>query len=302
MLTRYLLVASLCTTSTIAAAQCGGTERWAVKDGTDDQASQVNLANPETKSVAELLAIPQAHIPHDNITRVLPDETHLYKVSAHLVKWKQESGATGDSDYHLVLTDETLSYTGENGGTAPTGHSFIGEIPNPDCLSGRNNQFGTTSPFLPPDTGDGTTAALSIATARKQLDAQFPNADLSGGWNDAEGIPVEVIGVGYFDPPHGQTGRSPHNLELHPILAISFGPSNVGGPAAEPSQPIEQPSNTNPPAGAETWQYKMITATTAEELLMTANNLGKQGWELVSVAVDVQRPDKYVGYLKRADK
>lgn len=297
MLTRYLMIASLCASTTIAAAQCGGTERWAVKDGTDDQASQVNLANPEVKAVGELLAIPQAHTPHDNTTRVIPDETHVYKVSAHLVKWKQESGATGDSDYHLVLTDDTLSYTGENGDNTPTGHSFIGEIPNPDCLSGKNNQFGTTSPFLPPPSGDGSLPTLSIATARKAMNDQFPNADLTGGWNDAGGIPVEVIGVGYFDPPHGQTGRSPHNLELHPILAISFGQNAAGNPALG-GQPANVSTSVNAPTGQK-WQYKMITANSAEELLMTANNLGAQGWELVGVAVDPQRPDRYVGYLKR---
>jgi len=30
-----------------------------------------------------------------------------------------------------------------------------------------------------------------------------------------------------------------------------------------------------------------------------ANDLGTQGWELVSVVIDDNRADKFVGYLKR---
>jgi hypothetical protein len=33
---------------------------------------------------------------------------------------------------------------------------------------------------------------------------------------------VEVTGVAFVDPPHGQTGKAPNNIEFHPILDIHF--------------------------------------------------------------------------------
>jgi hypothetical protein len=61
-----------------------------------------------------------------------------------------------------------------------------------------------------------------MATARRVFEAEFPNADYKGGWNDAGGVTVDIIGVGFFDRAHGQTGRAPNNIEIHPILAIRF--------------------------------------------------------------------------------
>jgi len=201
-----------------AAAQCGGTERWAVKDGTDPKVNQVDLSHIQDVSVQDLIAIAEPNLPSrdDNTTRVVPDETHVFRVLTRLVKWKEEAGETGDNDYHLVLTDDTLKYTQPH--KKPTGHSLIGEIPDPDCLSGAHGDFGGSSPFLPASSG----AQLSIRGARRAIEAQFPDAVFDGGWNDAGGIPVEIIGVSYFDPPHGQVGRAPNNLEIHPILSITF--------------------------------------------------------------------------------
>ena len=65
---------------------------------------------------------------------------------------------------------------------------------------------------------------LDIRKARRALEQQTPNADVNGGWNDMGGILVEIVGVGFFDRAHGQTGRAPNNLEIHPILSVSFRP------------------------------------------------------------------------------
>ena len=150
-----------------AAAQCGGTERWAVKDGTDPKVNQVDLSHIQDVSVQDLIAIAEPNLPSrdDNTTRVVPDETHVYRVQARLVKWKEEAGETGDNDYHLVLTDDTLKYTQPH--KKPTGHSLIGEIPDPDCLSGAHGDFGSASPFLPASSD----AQLSIRGARRAIEA-----------------------------------------------------------------------------------------------------------------------------------
>jgi hypothetical protein len=43
----------------------------------------------------------------------------------------------------------------------------------------------------------------------------------------------------------------------------------------------------------------MISAANTTDLLNQASNQGTQGWELAAVVVDTNRPDKYVGFLKR---
>jgi hypothetical protein len=286
----------------IAFGQCGGTERWAVKDGTDPGAQQIDFQNPVDIAIPELLALPEPSRPAqgDNTTRIVPNETQLYRVQARLVQWRKEAGDRGDSDFHLVLTDSTLDFT--PGKKQPTGHSFVGEIPDPDCLAGANGTFGTSSPFLPSDPN----ATLSIRTARQALEGQFPDADLEGGWNDAGGIPVEVIGVGFYDFPHGQVGRAPNNLEIHPILSISF-PSQVP-PAFQPATVGHAPAGTSHPVPAKAtptvgqWDYTMISAASAELLLSSANKLGKEGWEMVGFALDTNRRSRYVGYLKKPHK
>src|SRR5690349_12261004 len=91
--------------------ECGGTERWAVKDGTDDARSQVDIAHIAPTTIQDLVRIKQPSIPDDNVTRVIPDETRVVRVTAHLIQWKQED----DADYHLVLTDDTLRFTPGHG-------------------------------------------------------------------------------------------------------------------------------------------------------------------------------------------
>ena len=86
------------------------------------------------------------------------------------------------------------------------------------------------------------------------------------------GVPVEIIGVGFFDRAHSQTGRSPNNIEIHPVLAINFNPGPGPGPMPPP-RPTPQPGPT-----PQNWEYKLITSTTALDLLTQANDFGGQGW------------------------
>ena len=96
--------------------------------------------------------------------------------------------AESDEDYHLVLQDPTT-----------TTSTMIGEIPCPSCAP------------------RGAASSATSRTPRRaggQSSATPPT--LSGT------SVVSVIGIGMYDPPHGQTGRAPNNLELHPVIAICF--------------------------------------------------------------------------------
>ena len=196
--------------------RCGGTERWAVKVGTDGGASMVDVAHPATKTIHELLQIntPSSMPAHsDNDTRV-PAERTVYVVDGRLLKFKLESGQTGDQDYHLIITDDSLQFTPGGSGSQIVPHSLVAEIVNPDCIPGKQGSLTTPSVFQ-----------AQIAAVRAHFNQQFPN--ITGGWNDANGIPVRITAVGFFDRDHGQTGRSKSGLELHPILDIVFNTTPV---------------------------------------------------------------------------
>lgn len=182
------------------AQACGGTERWAVKVGTDSAARSIDQTS-KPLAIADLFGMMPPAPPKTNTAR-FPTEKTVYKTTAYLIEWKEE----GDSDFHLVLTDPTFKYTeGENA----SGHSFIGEIPDPDCYAGKH---------------DGPTASAfnaGIRKARQQLLAMFPNADVKE-WTNAQHLRVDVTGVAFFDTKHGtpQVGHAAGNFEFHPILDI----------------------------------------------------------------------------------
>lgn len=116
--------------------------------------------------------------------RATTTETEIFRVHATLVAFKQEP----DSDYHLILHDAA-------------GRSLIAEIPDPPCAKGSALLGG-------------------IETARSEFDARFtPSPD---HFTDVS-VPVTVTGVGFFDFEHGQDGVAPNAIELHPVLAITFG-------------------------------------------------------------------------------
>jgi hypothetical protein len=159
-----------------------GTERWSVKTGTDPDAASVDLSYAWPTTVSEMSSWPRPGFIPRN-NRVDPYEFIVWSVDATLIKFKSET----DEDYHLVLMDDS-------------GNTMIAEIPAPNCVGGQ-------SPFVD-----------YIANARFQFDSVF---DVTGRFQDVS-VPVTVTGVGFFDFAHGQTGRAPNLIELHPVLDIQF--------------------------------------------------------------------------------
>jgi hypothetical protein len=117
-----------------------GTERWSIKTGTDSQARQIAVGNPQATTIKSLGALAAPHpLPS---TRVSPTElTEFTLKNVTVTKVKLES----DSDYHLVLTDST-------------GATMVAEIPAPQCVQG-------TSPWT-----------AQIAAARRVIDPQYGDA------------------------------------------------------------------------------------------------------------------------------
>lgn len=209
----------------LALAQCGGTERWPVKVGSDSGASQVNVSAPVVISIHDLVRLARPQLPGDETTR-LPAERTVYVVEGRLLKFKHEAGKTGDQDYHLVITDDSLQFSPGGSGTTPVEHSVIAEIVDPDCIAGQQGAPGTTSRF-----------DQQITAMRARFEQRFTK--ITGGWNDAEGVPVRITAPAFFDRPHGQVGRALNGLELHPVLDIAF---LDGSPTPVPAPPT--PTNS----------------------------------------------------------
>lgn len=325
-----------------------GVERWSVKTGTDSDSSRVDLSNPQAASILDLIALqPPSPLPKDS--RFAPTETSVFVVNATLTDYKLETGATGDSDYHLVLMDEQ-------------GNTMVAEIPSPSCV-------GAGSPFT-----------TQITSARGEFDAQFT---ATSSFKTAN-VPVQVTGVGFFDFFHHQHGAAPNVIELHPVLDIQFNPgpasgdfglsasstvmhlhggssstvalssSPVGGGStpnidftvsglpmgvtsriatsgdgkanliltAAPSVPSGtfpvvvtaranghshsqtialNTSNTPETPEVQQWEYKLISASSEQDVVDQANLLGAQEWELVSV-VRVTGSPSWRAFFKRVKK
>jgi hypothetical protein len=160
-----------------------GTERWDVKTTTDPGAPSVSL-NVQTTTVAALTSLPTI-TPSSSAPRMsgAPESQTYFVKNAVLTHLVAET----DEDYHLVLQDPT------------TGAQMIGEIPCPSCAS-------------------GGVFECRITHARAEFEAKF-------GANPATqsiSVPISAVGIGYYDPPHGQTGAAVNNLELHPLLGVCF--------------------------------------------------------------------------------
>src|SRR5260221_11099503 len=113
------------------AARCGATERWYVKGGTDPDATNIDLQTIVPSTVQGLNNLPHLPptVPHgDNVIR-LAEERVVYKVSGRLVLFKAES----DTDYHLVISDESPRYTPGGKGMAgeESGTGFLARIQKP---------------------------------------------------------------------------------------------------------------------------------------------------------------------------
>jgi hypothetical protein len=164
--------------------QCG-TDRWAVKTGTDNGASSISLL-PTVTTIAAL-STPAQPVSLPFSTRVKPTEATIFALrDVRLSYLRLEQ----DSDYHLVVTDNFGANT------------MIVEVPYPaDCTTGSAWQ-------------------CQISRARAAVEAKFPGLVLNTG--KPTNMVVTVAGVGFWDTEHGQFGASPDGIELHPLLAICF--------------------------------------------------------------------------------
>ncbi len=212
----FAFLASVTATSDAHAARCGGSERWPVKMASDPEAGEIDADNVTDISVVDFNALePSDAIDHDDEYDRMEAEKGVYRVHGYLAMFRLEP----DGDYHLAITDETGRMTPGGRATRATGHSFVAEIPRPQCARGANNQYQGASRFEDEINAARDALAEGIAGVNPRRIAPAS-------------IPVTITGVLFFDFPHGQAGRTRQHqdpeghawvTELHPILAIEFG-------------------------------------------------------------------------------
>jgi hypothetical protein len=116
--------------------------------------------------------------------RIAPTEDQAFRMTdVTLTGFKLES----DSDIHLILSDGT--------------HTMNAEIPAPACVN-------SGSPF-----------AAAIARVRQIFTAKHTPGSSFTNVNET----ISLVGVGFFDAPHGQKGGAANGAELHPALDLCFG-------------------------------------------------------------------------------
>ncbi len=170
------------------AADCG-VERQKVKTLQDADAGKIADRIFDVDDVDSLRALPAPD--RKQITAAedsrFPIELHIYRVHALLIGYKLE----GDQDFHLVLASP-----------ANRRHTMIAEIPSPNCVSSETgkNLLNSLRAHLELDIG----GYKATAKFRK-----LPKA-----------VPVVIVGHGFFDFIHGQTGVAPNGIELHPVLSL----------------------------------------------------------------------------------
>jgi len=110
-----------------------------------------------------------------------PLEKRTFSVQARVVGVKREE----DSDYHLIL--------------ASGGATIIAEMPLVGCTAGAQHRYAMT-------------------TVRAEFERAV-GGPVGSSWIHPN-LRVRVVGVLFFDFPHGQSGHARNYAELHPVIGF----------------------------------------------------------------------------------
>jgi hypothetical protein len=191
----------------VAHATCG-VWRWPVKTLSDPDRHQVDF-DPIGTQVKFLRQRDRPAITIGTSTpRTSRTEFHAWKIKARPIQAKLED----DSDIHLVI--------------AVPHHpakTMIVEFPKKTCVASSFKRW-------------------KIAHARQQFLNNCGSVS-SSSWLHLAGR-ITLVGVGFWDEKHGQTGIAPNGIELHPVLNLkgdchraSTGGGGGGGGNCDPSYP-----------------------------------------------------------------
>jgi hypothetical protein len=137
---------------------------------------------PVATTVESLAALPRPRY-LPSYGRSGPTETTIFCVEG----WLKDFTTEPDFDIHVIV-----------GGLDDTTATIIAEFPDARCSGVCASGFRQL-----------------MASARQALERKL-------GTFSTDTLRVRIMGVGFFDRPHGQYGAAPNNIELHPVLGIEF--------------------------------------------------------------------------------
>ena len=181
---------SPCPSVTIAPAPPPATPRCGLHCGTErwpvktlsDPDAQRVRLAPVATTVESLAALPAPPY-RPGYSRLSPTETTVFCIEG----WYKEVNTEADYDLHVVV-----------GGLEDTSVTMIVEIPDARCAGACASGYGEM-----------------YARARQALENRLKT------WT-TDTLRIRVMGVGFFDRPHGQYGGAPNSIELHPVLGLDF--------------------------------------------------------------------------------
>ena len=180
---RYLIAVSVFLASLFtvgASAQACGFERWSAKVLADG----TSLFGPYATSVESLRSMSAPADPPFG-PRTVP-ERNIYRVHAELLGF----GLEDDGDIHLIIAQ--LGHRDE---------TMIAEIPDPKCMQGAPDQY--------------VSAVRDARLAFLRTFGVLPIREYRLAY-----APITLTGPLFFDYEHGQSGASPNDSEIHPVLRI----------------------------------------------------------------------------------
>jgi hypothetical protein len=183
-LTYIFIIALIYATFVNTYSQCGK-ERWDVKTLTDPDTSLINWNDTIKTTIKEQCDTNKFKlIKKGKRVPRKANETQLYEITAYIIGCKLES----DKDYHVVISDEN-------------DNTMIVEISSPECPEVQNCSHYS-----------------EIVQVRDWFKSKFKPTTKYKKFKKTE--LYRLIGIGFSDFIHGQTGVAPSGRELHPVINI----------------------------------------------------------------------------------
>ncbi len=147
-----------------------------------DAAAGNVVLTPKNSSVSHIVGL-TTPTPTTSMPRYDQVEDSVYTVVCNITEMRVEA----DSDWHLVITDGKGTMIAES--ACPSCNSVIASPHISEFIAVRN--------WIAANIGNVQNTSLNIKN-------------------------VQITGQAFLDPPHGQSGASPNNVELHAILKMQW--------------------------------------------------------------------------------
>lgn len=170
---------------------CNGQQRWDVKTMQDPNAHLVNFTPTTNYSSIKKIKKIDREVWHEIDPRSNVEYLTV-QFKCKIKKYKEETGDSGDNDYHVVIYQEGNSQI-----------TMVAEIPDPNCPNVKNSKY-----------------VKNFKDSRKVIDDN-DNTSGSSDWKTVTNKTYTIYGVLFRDKKHNAVGQLPNYVEIHPVLSLT---------------------------------------------------------------------------------